>query len=264
MLATAVAVDLDAGSVLELIADAVRTQHCILFLGAGVHAPPPGGSPFEYPAAQRPPFGSALSRRARGERAVWRAVPRTRTRRTFSGSRCSTRSRARATSSWMPSANAVQVGKQPSPMLRALAELGFPLVITTNYDQLFERALARRGQAAAGGGLHAEPRGDDRLPRPDARRARSSSRSTATSTRPETIVVTDEDYIQFVLRMSNKDPYDPVPLTLKFYLTSWTTLFVGYSLLDYNLRAAVQDAALEDRQRERARHVLRRLLSPTR
>ena len=54
--------------------------------------------------------------------------------------------------------------------------------------------------------------------------------------RPETIVVTDEDYIQFVLRMSNKDPYDPIPLTLKFYLTGWTTLFVGYSLLDYNLR----------------------------
>ena len=54
--------------------------------------------------------------------------------------------------------------------------------------------------------------------------------------RAETIVVTDEDYIQFVLRMSNKDPYDPLPLTLKYHLTGWTTLFVGYSLLDYNLR----------------------------
>ena len=54
--------------------------------------------------------------------------------------------------------------------------------------------------------------------------------------RPETLVITDEDYIQFVLRMSNKDPYDPVPLTLKFFLTGWTTLFLGYSLLDYNLR----------------------------
>jgi hypothetical protein len=36
--------------------------------------------------------------------------------------------------------------------------------------------------------------------------------------------------------MSNKDPYDPLPLTLKYHLTGWTTLFVGYSLLDYNLR----------------------------
>ena len=36
--------------------------------------------------------------------------------------------------------------------------------------------------------------------------------------------------------MSDKEPYDPVPLSLKFPLTEWTTLFVGYSLLDYNLR----------------------------
>ena len=48
--------------------------------------------------------------------------------------------------------------------------------------------------------------------------------------------VTDEDYIQFVLRMSDKEPYDPVPLSLKHFLKRWTTLFVGYSLLDYNLR----------------------------
>src|SRR5215207_8011464 len=58
----AVAIDLDVGSVLELIADAVRRQQCILFLGAGVHAPPPEESPFEYPAELRPPFGAGLSR----------------------------------------------------------------------------------------------------------------------------------------------------------------------------------------------------------
>jgi hypothetical protein len=50
------------------------------------------------------------------------------------------------------------------------------------------------------------------------------------------LVVTDEDYIQFVLRMSDKEPYDPIPLSLKFFLTGSPTLFVGYSLLDYNLR----------------------------
>jgi hypothetical protein len=33
--------------------------------------------------------------------------------------------------------------------------------------------------------------------------------------------------------MSNKAPLrTPVPFTLKFYLTGWTTLFLGYSLLD--------------------------------
>ena len=120
-------------------------------------------------------------------------------------------------------------------MLRALAELDFPLVITTNYDQLFENALARPASSRAW---------------PSTRRTSRRRPTTATRpsqspivfkihgdiSRPETIVVTDEDYIQFVLRMSNKDPYDPIPLTLKFYLTGWTTLFVGYSLLDYNLR----------------------------
>jgi hypothetical protein len=36
--------------------------------------------------------------------------------------------------------------------------------------------------------------------------------------------------------MTDKDPYDPIPLSLKHFLKRWTTLFVGYSLLDYNLR----------------------------
>ncbi len=49
--------------------------------------------------------------------------------------------------------------------------------------------------------------------------------------RPETIVITDEDYIEFVLRMSDKEPYDPLPGRLKVLLTDWTTLFVGYSLM---------------------------------
>jgi hypothetical protein len=52
----------------------------------------------------------------------------------------------------------------------------------------------------------------------------------------ETIVITDEDYIQFVLRMTEKESSHPVPRTFRYNLTRWPTLFVGYSLLDYNLR----------------------------
>jgi len=37
-------------------------------------------------------------------------------------------------------------------MLRALAELDFPLVITTNYDNLFENALAAAGKQPRAGG----------------------------------------------------------------------------------------------------------------
>jgi hypothetical protein len=130
---------------------------------------------------------------------------------------------------------AVDIGREPSPILRALARLDFPLVITTNYDQLLERALREAGKA---------PRVSVYKPEPevttDFRNATAQSpviyKLHGDIAQRESLVVTDEDYIQFVLRMSDKEPYDPVPLSLKFFLTGWTTLFVGYSLIDYNLR----------------------------
>lgn len=129
----------------------------------------------------------------------------------------------------------VWTGKRPSPMLRALAELDFPLVITTNYDQLFESALISAGKQPRVAVYKPNPEASDDYRDPTAE-SPVVFKIHGDIRRPETIVITDEDYIQFVLRMSDKDPYDPVPLTLKFYLTGWPTLFVGYSLLDYNLR----------------------------
>ena len=41
----------------------------------------------------------------------------------------------------------LMVGKEPSPILRTLAELDFPLIVTTNFDDLFERALSRAGKS---------------------------------------------------------------------------------------------------------------------
>jgi len=39
-----------------------------------------------------------------------------------------------------------------------------------------------------------------------------------------------------VMRMGDRDAYHPVPETFRYRFKSWITLFVGYSLLDYNLR----------------------------
>ncbi len=108
-------------------------------------------------------------------------------------------------------------------------------MITTNYDQLFEKALRDAGK---------DPRVAIYTPKleetTDHRKPTAQSpivfKSHGCISKPETIVITDEDYIEFVLRMSSKEPYDPLPRRLKVYLTDWTTLFVGYSLLDYNLR----------------------------
>ena len=224
----------DLSHVVDLVADGVRKQQCILFLGAGVHAPPPDESPFHYPAEERPPIGADLSRElarvsALAERYPQEDLSNLQRVALFYEIERSRHQLVDAVRS------AVQVGRQPSPMLHALAALDFPLVITTNYDQLFEQALAAAGKQprVAVYTPNLEATTDYRDPTPQSPIVFKVHGDIA---RPETLVVTDEDYIQFVLRMSNKDPYDPVPLTLKFYLTGWTTLFVGYSLLDYNLR----------------------------
>ncbi len=224
----------DLNRVVDLVADGVRKGQSILFLGAGVHAPPPEGSPFTYPEAQRPPIGSALSRKLARDCGLAERYP---DENLGNLQRIALfyemeRSRHQLVDAVR---DAVQVGKRPSPMLRALAELDFSLIITTNYDSHFENALAAVGKQprVAVYTPQLEPTTDYRDPTPQSPVVFKLHGDIG---RPETIVVTDEDYIQFVLRMNNKEPYDPIPLTLKYYLTGWTTLFVGYSLLDYNLR----------------------------
>lgn len=49
------------------------------------------------------------------------------------------------------------------------------------------------------------------------------------------MVITEEDYIMFVLRMRDADELNPVPLAIRAQLAQNPTLFVGYSLGDYNL-----------------------------
>jgi hypothetical protein len=224
----------DVTRALDLVADGVRARECILFLGAGVHAPPRDDSPFSYPPEQRPAIGSQLSRALAREcdfaELLPGADPAQLQRVSLAYEIAFSRARLVEAVS-----QAVHVGTQPSPMLRALARLDFPIVITTNYDQLFERALVEAGK---------QPRVAVYTPRleetTDYRKPTAQSpivfKIHGDIARPETVVITDEDYIDFVLRMSNKEPYDPLPRRLKVYLTDWTTLFVGYSLMDYNLR----------------------------
>lgn len=139
-------------------------------------------------------------------------------------------------------------------MLRALAELNFPLVITTNYDQLFEKALARVNKkpcvsvynphenvetkdylydnAAA---LNAEEKSAEQEKVPSVEQPFLVKVHGDISDR-DSLVITDEDYINFVWRMGHKAPYNPIPLTFRNYFVKWPTLFIGYSLTDYNLR----------------------------
>jgi hypothetical protein len=137
--------DTDIQFDLRRTADAVERRHCLLFLGAGVHAPPPAGSRFEYPEEARPPLASALSEQLAAVSGLRHDHP----------SESPTDLRRVALffeeefgREWLVEEirRMVQVGKRPSPIVRALAELDFPVLITTNYDHLFEDALVAAGK----------------------------------------------------------------------------------------------------------------------
>lgn len=236
---------------IEYMAEAIQQRKCILFLGSAIHAPAPADSKYSYPPDQCPPIGGQLSERLAVEcnypeqdrwnlqRVAWYYEHIRKFRKLLVDEVKS----------------AVHTNRQPSPVLRGLARLGFPLVITTNYDQLYERSLDLLAQEKA----RAQGIAGDRAAEITAEYEKCIYSSSGTvRTRdcaaeptsanpyllkihgdvdnPESIVITDEDYIQFVLRMGDKHPYHPVGKNVKTHLVKWPTLFIGYRLSDYNLR----------------------------
>jgi hypothetical protein len=265
-----------AGDGIDQIAECVGKGQVVLFLGAGIHAskPAPPGQPEPPPDPRRPLFAGALAE-ALARETRWghrfEGMPakqhfqrvaldyelniildeqRNQWEQSGKGEglpppadhptgrshaielRCQGRERL---------ANAVRravtVGKTPSPALRALAELNFPLIITTNYDRLFEDALLMAGKNPTTSvyqpTANAPPKDVSQDPN---RENPFIFKIHGDINTPESLVITDEDYIDFVLRMTAPGEFNPVPETFQFRLMKWPTLFIGYSLLDYNLR----------------------------
>jgi hypothetical protein len=257
---------------IEDLYEAVKRRECILFLGAGVHYPPPENSDYAYPPESRPPLGAGFSRQLTdecldvlekdskedatevggvGEEARERAEHEHRLREEQRAKRRWYLQQHRESlqrSSWYFEVHrqraelirriveAVDQGKQPSPIVRALATIDFPIVITTNYDRLFEGALGLLGKKVAPiiyNPERHEPEDLFGLPRKD---QRWIFKIHGCISKPDSIVITDEDYIRFVMRMNDGEDFHPVPQKIRTQLAEWPTLFVGYSLLDYNLR----------------------------
>ncbi len=235
-----------AAEAFEDIVKAVKKGNCNLFLGAAVHAPPADTSTYTYPEPERPPIGSGLALLLGGE-TNYKAhfpkenegdLPRV-------AQDCELRKGRPALFTTIK--EAVEKGRKPSAALRALAGLGFPVVVTTNYDTLYERALGLFGWKAYVSAYQAnDPDRGQQIPRPTRQAQRDDP---PTREHPflfkihgdiedeiDSLVVTEEDYIQFVLRMSDVKMYNPIPQLVNSALHSAPTLFVGYSLKDYNLR----------------------------
>jgi hypothetical protein len=243
--------------------DAVKRRECILFIGAGVHYPPPPDLPeYNYPPELRPPLGAEFSQ----------ALARECQRKMLESSRIDPLDhddkraerakdyRAKRAylkkhrddlqrTSWFYELNhqreqlikrvseTVDSAKKPSAIVRALAEIDFPIVITTNYDRLYEQALGLFAKTVSpiiyNPERNAEPTQLRGLPKND---GRWLFKIHGCVSHPESIVITDEDYIRFAMRMNDVEEFHPIPQRIRSQLSDWPTLFVGYSLLDYNLR----------------------------
>lgn len=242
------------------IADVVKRKQCVLFLGSAIHVPS-SNPKYVYPATKCPPIGNQLSdllatKCSYPDQDRWNLQRVSSYYEWLSGFRSQLVSEVR---------NAIhmeigdEVGetvppvseREPSPVLRGLARLGFPIVITTNYDHLYEKAL-KQIQDPAGAATETEADFQKSIYSPKSTIKTKDCRPVPSSTSPyllkihgdldedDSIVITDEDYIQFVLRMGDKHPYHPVGKNTLTYLTKWPTLFIGYRLSDYNLRLLIK------------------------
>jgi hypothetical protein len=221
------------------LSESVEHGRCILFLGAGVHHEPPPDSPYSYPESERPPLGGRLATQLAQECEFARVCPDEPDRDLQRVALCYQKVFDRQ-SLVEEIRHAVEDRSKPSAALRGLAELPFPLVMTTNYDTLFERALRREGKEPVVGVYN--PRRYERTPDLPGDTLPTASapfvfKAHGDINSPNSIVVTDEDYITFVLRMSAESAEThPIPETFRYWLNKWPTLFVGYRLLDFNLR----------------------------
>jgi hypothetical protein len=231
-------------NIISWVATRVTSGRCILFLGSAIHAPSPPGCDYCYEKDECPPIGDQLSRflatkcdypyadRDNLQRVSWYHEVKS----TF---RIPLVDDIRS---------AVHDNRRPSSVLRGLARLRFPIVITTNYDQLYEQALDAVAQESGLPEANYEKSVYARNDPSTKRRITKDCAQNPSQDRPfllkihgdidapDSIVITDEDYIQFVLRMRDKHPFHPFGPNLLTKLVEWPTLFIGYRLHDYNLR----------------------------
>jgi hypothetical protein len=244
-------------AILNFIASKVAANQCILFLGSAIHAPSPAGSKYTYTDDKCPPIGNKLAEELAAA-SGFVDDSKDDLQRVSQHYEYTLKRNSLVTEI----INRVSKGKEPSPVLYALAALRFPLVVTTNYDNLYERAIdavnkeraiaaARKaGQVVDEQAIEAATKGqydlciysrDKTVPTRDCPRKLDPERPYILKIHGDisvssSIVITDEDYIHFVMRMSDTEPHHPIGPNVATHLIENNILFIGYRLTDYNLR----------------------------
>lgn len=134
---------------------------------------------------------------------------------------------------------------QPSPLLQTLAGLPLKLIITANYDRLLERAFGDKPhevvvQPVAGFDEQDLQKIEQRLSLPSGpiiykiHGSFADDDNAADVPEDSRLILTEEDYIQFLSVIGQKDMGMPDLISGK--LVKATILFLGYSLQDWDFR----------------------------
>jgi hypothetical protein len=232
---------LDALPGMEDLVENIRKSECTLFVGSAVHAPPPKNSPYRYPENARPPLGSELAEKLAEKCHYQDKFPGESAKDLQRVSLCfETEATLRRGHLVDTLDSLLRRGKEPSAALKMLASLPFKIIVTTNYDQLLETALRSQPDPKDPSVYVYNPQFHELTPKvepdPSVQHPLLFKMHGDLDHR-SSIVITDEDYITFIQRMStSSDDYHPVPGVVRGKMQEWPTLFVGYSLKDYNLR----------------------------
>jgi SIR2-like domain len=125
-----------------------------------------------------------------------------------------------------------------------LAELPFPVYLTTNYDDFMVAALTQRLKRPYrelcrwNDLVRDEPSVFDLPSNYQPHPATPLVFHLHGHTRPESLVLTEDDYLRFLARMAADETLLPEPVKKALRLPA--LLFIGYSLADWNLRVLLQ------------------------
>lgn len=127
-----------------------------------------------------------------------------------------------------------------------LAQMPLPVYITTNYDDFMTKALEREGKQVRREICRWNRDVQKKLSdRPSVFQDRQFTPDERTPVvfhmhgydlLPESLVLTEDDYIDFLINISGDKTSDLLPLRIKEAFSDSSLLFIGYSLEDINFR----------------------------
>jgi hypothetical protein len=121
-----------------------------------------------------------------------------------------------------------------------LADLPLPIYITTNYDDFMLRALKSRNRDAKTDSCRWNPVLRNQRPAPSHEpsiQAPLVYHFHGTSNSEESLVLTEDDYLQFLVNLGR---YRLIPPRIERALTGASILFLGYKLADWDFRVLFQ------------------------